>query len=209
MRRRPPRSTRTDTLFPYTTLFRSYTTSPDASGLQWMTPAMTGGGKLPFMFSQSQQIHARSWVPLQDTPQVRFTYTAHVTSPADVMVLMSADNDPEAGRDGDYSFKMPQAIPSYLLEIAAGDLVFAPISGRSGVWAEPAMVEKAAAEFADTEKMIEVTEQLYGPYRWERYDMLVLPPSFPYGGMENPRLSFITPTVIVGDKSLEIGRAHV
>src|SRR3546814_1933995 len=111
------------------------------------------------------------------------------------MVLMSADNDPEAGRDGDYSFKMPQAIPSYLLAIAAGDLVFAPISGRSGVWAEPAMVEKAAAEFADTEKMIEVTEQLYGPYRWERYDMLVLPPSFPYGGMENPRLSFITPTV--------------
>src|SRR3546814_7897946 len=118
------------------------------------------------------------------------------------MVLMSADNDPEAGRDGDYSFKMPQAIPSYLLAIAAGDLVFAPISGRSGVWAEPAMVEKAAAEFADTEKMIEVTEQLYGPYRWERYDMLVLPPSFPYGGMENPRLSFITTTLIVGDKSL-------
>ncbi|HEY9540845.1 MAG TPA: M1 family metallopeptidase, partial [Luteimonas sp.] len=186
----------------------TYTTSPDASGLQWMTPAMTGGGKLPFMFSQSQQIHARSWVPLQDTPQVRFTYTAHVTSPADVMVLMSADNDPEAGRDGDYSFKMPQAIPSYLLAIAAGDLVFAPISGRSGVWAEPAMVEKAAAEFADTEKMIEVTEQLYGPYRWERYDMLVLPPSFPYGGMENPRLSFITPTVIVGDKSLVSLIAH-
>src|SRR3546814_15944388 len=118
------------------------------------------------------------------------------------MVLMSADNDPEAGRDGDYSFKMPQAIPSYLLAIAAGDLVFAPISGRSGVWAEPAMVEKAAAEFADTEKMLEVTEQLYGPYRWERYDMLVLPPSFTYGGMEHPRLSFITPTVIVGAKSL-------
>src|SRR3546814_17131632 len=97
---------------------------------------------------------------------------------------------------------MPQAIPSYLLAIAAGDLVFAPISGRSGVWAEPAMVEKAADEFADTEKMIEVTEQLYGPYRWERYDMLVLPPSFPYGGMENPRLSFSTPTVTVGDKEL-------
>ena len=186
----------------------TYTTSPDASGLQWMTPAMTEGGKLPFMFSQSQQIHARSWVPLQDTPQVRFTYTAHVTSPADVMVLMSADNDPEAVRDGDYTFAMPQAIPSYLLAIAAGDLVFEPISERSGVWAEPAMVEKAAAEFADTEKMIEVTEQLYGPYRWGRYDMLVLPPSFPYGGMENPRLSFITPTVIVGDKSLVSLIAH-
>ena len=186
----------------------TYHTSPDASGLQWLTPAMTEGGEQPFMFSQSQQIHARSWVPLQDTPRVRFTYTAHVTSPEDAMVLMSADNDPKAERDGDYSFTMPQAIPSYLLAIAAGDLVFEPINERSGVWAEPAMVEKAAAEFADTGKMIDATEAMYGPYRWERYDMLVLPPSFPYGGMENPRLSFITPTVIVGDGSLVSLIAH-
>jgi aminopeptidase N len=186
----------------------TYSTSPEASGLQWLTPAMTEGGKTPFMFSQSQQIHARSWVPLQDTPRVRFTYTAHVTSPQDAMVLMSADNDPNAERDGDYSFTMPQPIPSYLLAIAAGDLVFKPISERSGVWAEPAAVDKSVKEFADTEKMIEVTENLYGPYRWERYDMLVLPPSFPYGGMENPRLSFITPTVIVGDKSLVSLIAH-
>ncbi|MGQ4582419.1 leukotriene A4 hydrolase C-terminal domain-containing protein [Lysobacter sp. F60174L2] len=186
----------------------TYETSPEASGLQWLTPAMTEGGEQPFMFSQSQQIHARSWVPLQDTPRVRFTYTAHVTSPKDAMVLMSADNDPKAERDGDYSFKMPQAIPSYLLAIAAGDLVFKPINERSGVWAEPAMVDKAAAEFADTGKMIDATEAMYGPYRWERYDMLVLPPSFPYGGMENPRLSFITPTVIVGDGSLVSLIAH-
>ncbi len=186
----------------------TYATSPNASGLQWLEPAMTEGGTLPFMFSQSQQIHARSWVPLQDTPQVRFTYSAHVTSPADVMVLMSADNDPKAVRDGDYSFKMPQKIPSYLLAIAAGDLVFKPISQRSGVWAEPAMVDKAAHEFEDTEKMIETAEQIYGPYRWGRYDLLVLPPSFPYGGMENPRLTFATPTVIVGDKSLVSLVAH-
>jgi aminopeptidase N len=124
------------------------------------------------------------------------------------MVLMSADNDPAAARDGDYSFKMPQKIPSYLMAIAAGDLVFKPISARSGVWAEPAMVDKATKEFEDTEKMIATTEQLYGPYRWDRYDMLVLPPSFPYGGMENPRLSFITPTVIVGDKTLVSLIAH-
>ena len=186
----------------------TYATSPEASGLQWLEPSMTEGKKGPFMFSQSQQIHARSWVPLQDTPIIRFTYSAHVTSPADAMVLMSADNDPAAARDGDYSFKMPQKIPSYLLAIAAGDLVFKPIGDRSGVWAEPTMVDKAVAEFADTEKMIDTAEQLYGPYRWGRYDLLVLPPSFPYGGMENPRLTFATPTVIVGDKSLVALVAH-
>lgn len=186
----------------------AYKTSPAASGLQWLEPSMTEGKRQPFMFSQSQQIHARSWVPLQDTPSVRFTYSAHVTAPADAMVLMSADNDPAAPRDGDYTFKMPQKIPSYLLAIAAGDLVFQPISPRSGVWAEPAMVAKAAAEFADTEKMIETAEKLYGPYRWGRYDILVLPPSFPYGGMENPRMTFATPTVIVGDKSLVSLVAH-
>ncbi|HQY82368.1 MAG TPA: M1 family metallopeptidase [Thermomonas sp.] len=186
----------------------TYSTSPEASGLQWLEPSMTEGKKTPFMFSQSQQIHARSWVPLQDTPSIRFTYSAHVTAPKDAMVLMSADNDPAAARDGDYSFKMPQKIPSYLLAIAAGDLVFKPIGERSGVWAEPSMVDKAVAEFIDTEKMIETAEQMYGPYRWGRYDLLVLPPSFPYGGMENPRLTFATPTVIVGDKSLVSLVAH-
>ena len=191
----------------------AYATSPDASGLQWLAPSMTEGKQQPFMFSQSEAIHARSWVPLQDTPSVRFTYTAHVTAPKDAMVLMSAEKadaaaDGSAPRSGDYRFRMAQPIPSYLLAIAAGDLVFEPISARSGVWAEPSMVHKAATEFGDTEKMMQVAETLYGPYRWGRYDILVLPPSFPFGGMENPRMTFATPTVIVGDKSLVSLVAH-
>lgn len=186
-----------------------YTTSPSAPALQWLDPAQTAGKELPFLYTQSEAILARTWVPCQDGPGVRMTYTATIHTPTDLMAVMSAaGNLHEKDSTGVYHFEMKQPIPSYLLALAVGDLAFRPISNRCGVYAEPSMVEKAAYEFADMEKMVETAESLYGPYRWERYDVIVLPPSFPYGGMENPRLTFATPTVIAGDRSLVSLVAH-
>lgn len=185
-----------------------YRTGPDASAIMWLPAELTAGGEYPFMFTQSQSIHARSWVPLQDTPAVRVTYEAVIRTPPELLAVMSADNDPQALRSGEFHFLMPQPIPSYLLALAVGNLRFAALGEKTGVYAEPEVLTAAAWEFADTQHMLEAAETLYGPYQWGRYDLLVLPPSFPFGGMENPRLSFITPSLLAGDRSLVSLIAH-
>jgi hypothetical protein len=197
-----------------------YSTDPTGTALQWLAPEQTSGRQHPFLYTQSQAIHARSWIPLQDSPGLRVTFEARVRVPSGLKAVMGAAlvNDAPNNRTSTPGascadangcrFVMDNPVPAYLISLAVGDLAFQPTGPRTGVWAEPSVVGKAAAEFSDMEKMLAAAEKLYGPYRWGRYDVLVMPPSFPFGGMENPRLTFATPTVIAGDKSLVSLVAH-
>ncbi|MEX2283812.1 MAG: M1 family metallopeptidase [Gemmatimonadota bacterium] len=196
------------------TIVIEYETSPNAAAVQWLDPAQTAGKKLPFLFTQGQAILTRTWVPTQDSPGIRQTYDATVLVPTGMRAVMSAEMLTPDGEPADdanrtaYRFRLTNPIPPYLIALAVGDLAFRKIGENTGVWAEPSVVDKAANEFVEVDQMIAAAERLYGPYRWGRYDILVLPPSFPFGGMENPRLTFATPTVLAGDRSLVSLVAH-
>jgi len=197
---------------PSRTLTVTYATSSGASALQWLEPQQTAGGRHPYLYSQCQPHHARSMAPLQDTAAARFTYRARITVPKPLVAVMSAapgerQAGPEVG-NWTYTFEMPQSIPSYLLALAVGNLTSKDLGPRSRVYAEPEMIKAAAWEFAGINAMLLAAEKLFGPYRWDRYDFLVMPPAFPYGGMENPRLTFLTPTLLVGDRSLVTVLTH-
>jgi leukotriene-A4 hydrolase len=190
----------------------TYTAAPGAEALQWLAPEQTAGGKHPYLLSQGQPTLNRTWIPTQDSPGIRQTWEARITAPEPLTVVMSGlrEGEPEELEGGRraFRFRMDKPVAPYLIAVAAGDIAFRELGPRSGVWTEPSMLDAAAAELADTEKMIDAAEALYGPYRWGRYDMIVLPPSFPYGGMENPTLTFLTPTFIAGDRSLNGIVAH-
>ncbi len=187
-----------------------YATTDGAEALQWLSPAQTAGGERPFLFTQGQPIFARTWLPLQDSPAIRLTYEARITVPEGLVALMSAERLPRAEGDPPnvFAFRMPEPIPAYLFALVVGDLACRELGPRSAVFAEPSVVDRAAAELVDVERMIDAGEALAGPYRWGRFDMVIMPPAFPYGGMENPRLTFASPTLIAGDRSLVTVFAH-
>ena len=185
-----------------------YETTKKSEALDWLVPNQTAGKMYPFMYTQGQSIFTRSWIPIQDTPGIRITYSAKIKTPKNMMAVMSAANPQEMDTNNVYSFKMNQPIPPYLIALAVGNLEFKAIDSRTGVYSEPSMVVKCANELIDMGKMVDSAENLYGAYDWDRYDVIVLPPSFPFGGMENPRLTFATPTIIAGDRSLVSLIAH-
>ena len=185
-----------------------YVTHPKAAALQWLNAVQTADKTHPFLFTQSQAILARSWVPCQDSPGIRFTYDATIRVPKGMRAIASANLVKAEMENGVFFFQQDKPISSYLLALAVGNLEYRAVGDRTGVYAEPSQINAVLHEFMDMEKMLVAAEQLYGNYRWNRYEVLVCPPSFPFGGMENPVVTFATPTIIVGDRSLTSLVAH-
>ena len=185
-----------------------YQTSSQCDALEWVESKHTASGKFPYLYSQGQAILTRSWIPLQDSPSNRFTYDATLHVPPGMMALMSAENPKQKATDGTYHFEMKLPIPSYLIALTVGDIEYRAFNKQCGVYAEAPMLERAATEFQDLPRMITAAESLYGPYAWGRYDVIVQHKSFPFGGMENPMLTFINPSIVAGDRSLVSVIAH-
>lgn len=185
-----------------------YQTTEETEAIDWLPKELTSGKKYPYMYTQGQAILTRSWIPIQDTPKNRITYSATVKVPSGLLAIMSANNPKEKNKEGVYTFKMKQPIPAYLIAIAVGDMVYTPLGDNCGVYSEPELAEACAYEFVDLPKMISAAESLYGKYQWDQYDLAILPYSFPFGGMENPRLTFANPTIIAGDRSSVYVIAH-
>ena len=180
-----------------------YVTSPDASSLHWLDDAHTAGKHHPLMYTLSAPIGARGWIPLQDSALVRVTYAAVIHTDDDLLAVMSARNDPEVKHNGNYTFVNRDAMPPSRIALAVGDLRFKATGPRTGVYAEKPLLADAAKEFADTENLLKAAETLFGPYRFERCDLVVLPPQFPLAEVGNPRAPFISSTVVTGDRSEE------
>ncbi len=192
-----------------------YQTTPEGTALQWLSPAQTAGKQKPFLFSQGQEIHTRTWVPTQDSPAIRQTFKARIVVPSDLTAVMAAkqltpkgEAVPGQPRQRAFRFELDKPVAPYLIALAVGDIGFKAVGKRTGVFAEKVTLDKAAAELSDMEAMLDAAEKIYGDYRWDRYDVLILPPSFPFGGMENPMVTFATPTILAGDKSLVSLIAH-
>ena len=185
-----------------------YETTKNSEALDWLDSALTSSKEKPFLYTQGQAILTRTWIPIQDAPSNRITYSANLQIPKDLMAVMSASNPKEKNNAGEYHFEMKQPIPCYLIALAVGDLVYGDLGNKTGVYCEPELLEESLYEFEDLPKMMDAAEKLYGEYAWEQYDLLILPYSFPFGGMENPKLTFANPTLLTGDRSLVSVIAH-
>ena len=185
-----------------------YETTKESEALDWLDSNLTSSKEKPFLYTQGQAILTRTWIPIQDVPSNRITYSADLSVPSDLLAVMSASNPKVKNKEGMYHFEMKQAIPCYLIALAVGDLVYGDLGNQTGVYCEPELIDDCVYEFKELPDMMKVAEDLYGEYAWEQYDLLILPYSFPFGGMENPRLTFANPTLIAGDRSLVSVIAH-